>query len=200
MNRNEENERTLMGFFISAEYLHEDDDDPSAIGIWKVRDEVRDSIIANPLSPNQLGGYSTTASQLTMDAFENVDVRSNVKKDEISVAAKIDIQPVSSVNLTFGGTYNDSRGGVQGRSAGYRDFMRRYELFNWEHSPFVFTNVYRVYGRFTQRFGTTKMGQGEAADSKPSLIGVVQCLLFRSVRLYQIEIGSRRPGVWRKLV
>ncbi len=114
--------RTLLGFFISGEYLHETDDDPSSLGIWKVKDDVLTNIIANPLVPSQTGaGFETAASLLTADNFEKIRIKQNVTKDDINFAGKLDFQPVQGINVTFGGNYSYSNGGVAGRSVGYRD-------------------------------------------------------------------------------
>jgi hypothetical protein len=159
--------RTLLGFFISGEYLHETDDDPSSLGIWKAKDDVLTNIIANPLVPSQTGsGFETAASLLTAENFEKIRIKQNVTKDDINFAGKLDFQPVQGINVTFGGNYSYSNGGAAGRSGGYRDFMRRYELFNWDHSPLVNSNVYRIYGRFTQRFANAKVENTEESRAK----------------------------------
>lgn len=164
--------RTLLGYFVSGEYLHETDDDPSALGIWKVKDDVLQQIIANPLTPSPTGaGLETTASLLTQDNFEKVGAKQNVTKDNINIAGKLDFQPVNGINITLGSNFSYANSGAAGRSASYRDFMRRYELFNWEHTPLVSSNVYRVYGRFTQRFGN---GRATNADDKTAKQSVLQ--------------------------
>ncbi len=53
INKGQDGERPILGFFMSGEYLYEKDDDPSAIGTWRVTDEARQRIIDNPLSRSE---------------------------------------------------------------------------------------------------------------------------------------------------
>ena len=158
-------ERALFGFFLSGEYLHEGDDDPSAVGIYRVKDDVLQELIESPLVRSDLtSGLVTRSSYLTADDFEKHKARKNVEKDNISIAGKVDFQPIPNINITFGGQYNRNQGGLQRRSGGFKNFMRRWDLYNWEHMPQVNSNVYRVYGRFTQRFAPKKAE--EAAEGE----------------------------------
>lgn len=163
-------ERALMGFILSTEYLHQDDDDPSAVGIWKVKDDVLQDVVTSPLLLSETStGFVKRVDLLGKDDFEQIDSKLNVERDEFSIAGKVDIQPIQNINFTVGGTLNYSAGGTQRRSGGFRDFMRRYELFNWEHEPEITSNVYRIYGRITQRFTSKKAIEGDET-SKASAI------------------------------
>jgi len=155
-------ERPILGLFLSGEYLHEDDDRPSAVGIWQTKDDVLDNIRENPLELSSTAGGFLKSTDLTrIDGFEQVDVRPNVKKDEITGAAKLDFQPVQNINITFGGTANYSVGGTDGLNM---DVIRRYELFNPHHIPTQNQQTYRGYARLTQRFNNART----AEDAKPS--------------------------------
>lgn len=154
-------ERTLMGFFLSGEYTHEDDDDPSYVGIWKAKDDVLAAMRENPLTANGID----TARFMTFDQLENVPNRPNMAKNEYSGAGKIDIQPVQGLNFTLGGTYNYSTGGIS-RALYSREYHRRFEMFNSDHTPKYEFNDYRGYLRITQRLGAQKEGAAENADKK----------------------------------
>lgn len=169
IGKDKSNRRTLLGFFVSGEYLHEKDDDPSAVGIWKVKDDVLADITATPLVRSENNtGFTKVVDLLTAENFEKVKAKRNVTKDNISLAGKIDFQPVTNINFVLGGNLNIEKGGAVGRSAGYRDLMRRYEVYNWEHSPLVTANVYRGYARFTQRFANpAPPKEGETRKASP---------------------------------
>ncbi len=169
VNKGEDGERPILGFFMSGEYLYEKDDDPSAIGTWKVKDDVLQNIIDNPLQSSEaVSGFQKSSDFVTLDDLEKIDAKNNVAKDEYSFAGKIDFQPVQNFNFTLGGNFNYNSGGTGRRSVAFRDFMRRYELFNAEHTPELTNTVYRVYGRFTQRFANREAVEGE--DVKPSVL------------------------------
>ncbi len=160
-------ERTLMGFFLSTEYTHEDDDDPSYVGVWKVKDDVLADIRNNPLTA---AGLDTTRS-LGYSHFENVPNRPNMAKDNYGAAAKIDIQPVQGLNFTLGGTYNYQTGGIS-RALYSREYHRRFEMFNWDHTPKYEFLDYRGYLRITQRLGAQK--DLSASAEKPQKASALQ--------------------------
>lgn len=171
INKGQDGERPILGFFMSGEYLYEKDDDPSAIGTWRVTDEARQRIIDNPLSRSEsVSGFQKAADFITLDDLEKIDAKNNVAKNEYSFAGKVDFQPVQNFNFTLGGSFNYNGGGTGRRSAIFRDFMRRYELFDAEHTPEITNNVYRIYGRFTQRFASSKDAGEEGEDAKPSIL------------------------------
>ena len=60
--------------FLSGEYRDVDDTDPSAIGRWKVKDDVLKDLQANPfrIAPNASAGFLSNSDFLTEDDFENV--------------------------------------------------------------------------------------------------------------------------------
>lgn len=172
-NKGGEGERPILGFFLSGEYLYEKDDDPSAIGTWKVKDDVLQNIFDTPLRKPEAGSANTALEKstdyVTLDDLEKIDAKNNVAKTEYSFAGKLDFQPVQNINFTLGGNFNYNSGGTGRRSVAFRDFMRRYELFNADHTPELTNEVYRVYGRFTQRFANKEAAEGEE-DFKPSVL------------------------------
>ncbi len=155
-------ERPILGIFLSGEYLRENDDRPSAVGIWQTKDDVLNNIRENPLVRSATAsGFLKNTDITRIDGFEQVDVRPNVKKDEITGSVKLDFQPVQNINLTFGGTANYATGGTGGLNM---DVIRRYELFSPDHIPGQNQQTYRGYARLTQRFNNAKT----AEDTKPS--------------------------------
>ena len=160
-------ERTLMGFFLSGEYTHEDDDDPSYVGTWKVRDEVLEDIRNNPLTASGLD----TTRYMGFESMENVPNRPNMAKNQYNAAGKIDIQPVPNLNFTIGGTYDYVTGGIT-RALYSREYHRRFQMFNWDHTPKYDFNDYRAYLRITQRLGAQKDLSADAA--KPAKASALQ--------------------------
>ena len=99
-------DRTIVGFFLSGEYQIEKDPDPSAIGMYKVKDDIFNDIKKNPLSPTLNGGtvFRNKTEFLTADDFEKIKAKQNVESKGYRVSGKIDIQPVDNITLTFGGS------------------------------------------------------------------------------------------------
>jgi len=170
-NKGQDGERAVIGFFMSGEYLYEKDDDPSAIGVWRVTDEARQNIIDNPLSRSAtVSGFQKSSDFITLNDLEKVDAKQNIEKDEFSFAGKVDFQPVQNFTFTLGGSFNYADGGTARRSRAFKDFMRRYELFDADHAPQITNTVYRIYGRFTQRFAGRESAVEGEEKQKPSVL------------------------------
>lgn len=147
--------KPLLGFFISGNFTHVVDDRPSAIGMWKVKDDVLADINANPLRFNPNGpGTFQNAEYLRMDSFEKVKWKQNIARTGVLLAGKIDVNTSSNTNLTFGGTFDYNR---------RNRFLYDYSLFNYGNNPERIERTWRVYTRFTQRFGSADATAQEAS-------------------------------------
>ncbi|HLP22239.1 MAG TPA: carboxypeptidase regulatory-like domain-containing protein, partial [Chitinophagales bacterium] len=59
--------KTIMGFFAAFEYLRQQDQNPSAVGVWQVRPEVLDQLRQSPLIKNEsTTGFSLASENITM--------------------------------------------------------------------------------------------------------------------------------------
>lgn len=191
--RNTENERTVAGFFFSGEYTHDKDDDPSRVGIWKVKDDVLEDIRKNPLVRNQsASGFLKATDYVTKEDMEYVDSRLNVEKNVLSGALKIDIQPVQNLNLTFGsnGTYTD--GGML--NSGLRDFNRSMTMFNWERIPKQTFKDYRFFGRLTQRLGVSDANVTNSGDA-PKKSSFIQNVYYSVQFDYSKSLFTRQDPI-----
>ena len=54
---------SILGFFLAAEFRTVDDTDPSAIGMWKVKDDVLADLKATPfvIAPNAAAGFLSSS-------------------------------------------------------------------------------------------------------------------------------------------
>ncbi|MFA7273215.1 MAG: carboxypeptidase regulatory-like domain-containing protein [Crocinitomicaceae bacterium] len=140
-----------LGFLISANYTRQLDPRPVANGgQYRIKQDVRDSLIANPLRPTSTGkGTFNNALFLRQKDFEQNEWKMNAKQGVLSAQAKIDVNTGPSVNLTFGGSMN----------------MSNQRLADYYNSLMNFTNYgvansfdWRVFGRLTQRFSNDREG------------------------------------------
>lgn len=149
--------RPRLGFLVSANLTDELDSRPMAGGNYRIKKEVRDELLANPLRPTSTGqGTFHNASFLKMDDFEKVDWRMNARSTTVSGQAKIDVNTGPTVNLTFGGSMN------------YRDGSN----YSYGNSLLNFTNFgvtksldWRVFARLTQRFTNDQEGSSSKLKS-----------------------------------
>ncbi len=134
----------LVGFFLSGNFTSNRDSRPSAVGAWKVKDDVLTRLQQDPLRQGFTeGAVIPNTDYLRLNDFEHVDVRPNTQNLGANLAGKIDVATTSTTNLTFGGSLNYSRG---------RDYGFAQSLFNYDNYPEVTNLDWRAYARFTQRF------------------------------------------------
>ncbi len=144
--------KPVAGFFLAGEYQYDKDPDPSAVGAWRINPDTLKWLEENPLKPSPTGfGFVRNAEFITREDLEYIKVRQNVAQHALRLNGKLDFQPSSTTNLTFGGSmdYNTGHG-----------YVNTYALYNPENNPQTINNAWRVFGRFTQRFNTPPPAAG----------------------------------------
>lgn len=146
-----------LGFLVSANYTNEKDSRPLAGGSYRVKKDVRDDLIANPLRLTSNGdGTFNNSSFLRTSDFEKVDWRMNAGRSVFSAQAKIDVNTGPSTNLTFGGSmnYNNSN-----------NYSYYSSLMNFSNFGVSKSLDWRVFGRLTQRFTNNEEGSSSKIKS-----------------------------------
>lgn len=147
----------LLGFFASFNVTDQLDPRPVIGGNWRLKQEYRDELLANPLRPTSSGvGTYHNANFLRADAFENVPYRMNARRTNYTGTFKIDANVGPNVTLTFGGQMSYNTGNQ------YNYFN---SLLNWNNFGITNQLDYRVFGRFTHRL---RFDEQEGASSKIS--------------------------------
>ena len=150
--------RPLLGLFLSGNYTYQKDTRPTFGGNFRMTDEARDGLIANPLRQNisstgEVNGALFNADFLTADDFVRIPTRLNAANQNASLVAKIDVNTNETTSLTFGATGYYSNGA----SYSYAN-----SLMNWENNVDVTRYDWRAYAKFAQRFVEQ---EGEASTS-----------------------------------
>ncbi|HZG00143.1 MAG TPA: carboxypeptidase regulatory-like domain-containing protein, partial [Chitinophagales bacterium] len=143
-NRKTDSADTRLGFFITAEFETNRDADPSAVGMWKVKDDVLNDIKARPLQPAEIGtGFVQRAAFLTKDDLEKIDAKQNVSDQALRFSTKFDVKLNQYTNVTVGGNADLQE---------YNNYDLVYQLFAPEHNLNIRDRTFRGFVRFTQRF------------------------------------------------
>lgn len=158
---------SILGYFLAGEYRNVDDTDPSAIGVWKVKDDVLADLKANPfvIAPNASAGFLSTSDFLTKDDFENVSAKLNAKQKRFNISGKIDVKPAKNTFLSFGGSYYARES---------NDFSSWRSMFSWENNRFSSQHTYRVFGKLTQKFGSEENNDEESAATIKNAFFTIQ--------------------------
>jgi hypothetical protein len=146
-----------LGFLMSANFTDELDSRPLAGGSYRIKKDVRDELLANPLRPTSTGfGTFHNANFLRADDFEKVDWRMNARRTVLSAQTKIDVNTGPSVNLSFGGSLNYNYGNNYSYGGSLLNFQNfgAYKSLDW-----------RVFGRLTQRFTNDREGSSSKIKS-----------------------------------
>jgi len=141
----------IMGFFISGDLIYQKDGAPAAFPLYRVTDDVKNSLSVSPLrlyGENNAVYYNSEF--LTYDQMQTTKTTLNSAGTNVNVSGKLDFRVAPTINLSFGGTFSwyDSR-----------NFNYANSMMNWQNNSHSTGYTWRVNGRFTQRFPT-------AADSK----------------------------------
>ncbi|MFZ4784781.1 MAG: TonB-dependent receptor domain-containing protein [Flavobacteriales bacterium] len=150
--------RPIVGFFVSGNYTDIVDPNPAFGGNYKMKDDVRADILANPLRQNvesdgSVNGALYNADFLTSDSFEKVKTNLNNRNRSANLVAKMDFNLSETMTLTLGGT------GAFNRS---HDFSYSNMLMNWDNNQQSTSLDWRAYVKFSQRF---KNAEGKEASA-----------------------------------
>lgn len=146
-NKGTDSSNATIGFFVTGEFEHNKDSDPSAIGMYKIKDDVLNNLQLNPLTPSPTSsGFVPTAAFLTSDDIEKIKYKQNVADNNFRFSGKLDFELNKYVTLTVGGDFNVSN---------YYSFNFNRSLMNAnEGNTYTNNNTYRGFVRFTQRFAS----------------------------------------------
>ena len=146
-----------LGFLVSANYTDQLDGRPLAGGGYRIKKEVRDELLNNPLRPTSSGfGTFHNALFLRQNDFEKVPWRMNARNTTISAQGKIDVNTGPTVNVQFGGSLNYSKG---------NSYSYGGSLLNFQNFGFSESLDYRVYGKLSQRFNNEREGSSSKIRS-----------------------------------
>jgi len=158
--------KPLIGFLLSADGIMDDDPRPVYGGMYKVKDEVLESVRQNPLvpvtNPSGLLNFRPATEYLRYDDLEVVKKRDAAWSKTARVNAKLDFQIAENLNLTAGGTFSYNQSKAYSGTLGYYTWS----LFSSDAIPTDKSYTGRGYLKLTQRFGKTTT----SADEKKPLI------------------------------
>jgi outer membrane receptor protein involved in Fe transport len=148
---------SLLGFRLSGQYRYQYDDNPSAVGVYRLSEERINEI---ELEPTTLFGGSIipTATFLTNEDVGGVlDARPNEDSWSVDVTGKLDAKLSKNIDVSFSGSY------VQGQN---RFTPGGWALLNWNHNPYNYSNRYRANFRFRHRLGSQGVSSGLSDEEK----------------------------------
>ena len=158
---------SILGYFISGELRSVDDTDPSAVGVWKVKDNVLNNLRNNPfvIAPNAAAGFLSTSDFLSESDFENVQAKLNTNQRRLNISGKLDFKPSNNTFLTLGGSYYYRKS---------RDFSYWRSMFAWDNNRESSQNTFRLFGKLTQKFGSEESNDENSASTVKNAFITIQ--------------------------
>jgi hypothetical protein len=170
---------SLLGYFISGDFIYRDDSRPSAIGADVATNESLRFLQQNPLRPSGLseGGTFANGEFVTQSDLENIKATPNTSRYNLTLSGKIDVRTSKTTTLTFGGQFNYADGHL---------YSFNNAMFNADRNQMNMNNTWRVFGRFTQRF-----------PNDPESNALIKNVYY-SLQLDYSEVNSRNMDPYHK--
>ncbi len=179
---------SVLGFRLSGRYTYNEDDDPSAVPVYRVKDDVLAELQANPVITK--GGNTFTAADfLTNEDVDALRVRPFEDLTRYDLTAKIDARFSEAIDVTLTGTASQEDDFFTPSENGGESWR----TFNAQNNPVDQQDVYRVNFRFRHRLGGSSSGEGD--DRKVSTIQNASYVLQGSYQKRTRDISDPRHGV-----
>lgn len=150
------NKDAVAGYFFSGEFTYSKDSRPFATDVWKVKDDIVDDLLQNPIVPDPYSPSSVlTANYVRKDGFEKIKAKENADRMGGNFSGKVDIKPFEGGNITLGGNFSFTRENA---------FVYGYQFMNWEQNPKVQDYTWRGFARWTHRFKNQEVEEGQQAS------------------------------------
>ena len=165
------NEESVLGFRLSGRYTYREDDDPSAVDIYRISDAKLAEIEANPIIDVN-GGPQVAADYLLDDG--SVDVLQAQPFEEFTrydLTAKIDARLSKAIDITFTGATSLVQDRFTPGEGSVSDINWR--LLNSHNNPIDFDRTFRGNFRFRHRLGggsSYAQDEGGETNQKSSVI------------------------------
>lgn len=163
---------SIIGYFLAGELKSVDDSDPSAIGVYKVRDDVLQELRENPfvLAPNATAGFLSSSEFLSSTDFDLVEAKQNANQKRINLSGKLDFKPTKNTFLSFGGSFYAS----ESNDWSYRDPATWYSMFNSDNNRLSTQTTYRLFTKLTQKFGSEDANSEESSSTIKNAFFTIQ--------------------------
>ena len=149
--------QSIAGFFLAGEYQYDKDPSPPAIDVYRVKEDILGDVRLHPLvrAPGS-SNFIHRSSYFTNDSFSTQAYRENVAARELRMNAKIEIQPVKNINITIGGSIENTN---------RHDYTDIYSLMNFDQNGQTIETNWRAFVKLRQRF-TSEAKEGASSAIK----------------------------------
>lgn len=147
-NKGRSTERTTLGYTFAGNFRYAADASPSAIGVWRVKEDKLKELEATPIrSAPQGQGFVPSAEFITQGDLTKVQADPNSPSYVVTAIGNLNFAPTDKIQIILGAKYDyvNSINGV------YRN-----NLFNFNSNPQSISHGLLSYLSFTQRLITSE--------------------------------------------
>ena len=180
---------SVLGFRVAGRYTDRLDDDPSAVPVYRVKDDVLAELEANPVI-TRAGAPFVAADFLTNEDVNPLEVRPFEQRTLMNLNAKLDARFSDAIDVTLSGTYFD--GEDQFTPSENSSTAASWRTLNSHNNPTRVDTDYRVNFRFRHRLGGATSGSGD--DRKVSTVQNAMYTLQASYENETFKIADPRHG------
>ncbi len=176
--------QSILGFRLAGRFTQATDDDPSAVSIFRIKEDKLREIEANPLIVSR-GQPIVAAELLTNDDVDALQIRPFEERSQIDITGKLDARLSDAIDVSLTGFYSDRENMF---TPSEENGANNWRLLNAHNNPTQFSNDYRLNFRFRHRLG----GQGPNADK--GLIQKATYVLQGGIENNRVDLTDPRHG------
>ncbi len=163
---------SILGFRLSGRITDQLDDDPSAVPLYRIKEEKLKELEANPII--NIGGNPFLAADfLTQEDVDALDVRPYEDYRRYSLTGRLDARLSRAIDVSFTGNYSDETDrftpGVLGGPRTAQGNINNWRLLNSHYNPTNPSKVYQGIFRFRHRLGGTE-GSNDSTGRRSNFI------------------------------
>lgn len=166
---------SVLGFRFSGQYRNIKDNFPIAGGVYALSEEKINELEQEPVFT--LGNTRFPSIERLEDA-KLFHARPNDGLEDYSVTGKIDARISSAIDISFSGSYNNSKDQFAPNQA--------WRFANWTHNPFLYDQGYRGNVRFRHRIGRQSLDA--PSDDENAAVSNIRNLF------YTLQVGFERTN------
>lgn len=180
--------RPVVGFLMTVEGGYDQDPNPLNGGSWKIKDEVLERLINEPLrlAPAGQSGTRMNAEYLRMSDFKHIDTRQNVSSKYLNIQGKLDFKFSRNTMLKAGGFVNLKQYYGSSDNATYDNI-----LLNWGNNALTEEVNWNIYGKFVQRFDSDDTSHTRKSLLKNSEISLQADYVKGYLKRGDANLGNR---------
>jgi len=164
------NGESVIGFRISGQYFYREDDNPSALGVYRFSEEQIRALEEEPFRLSNGVRFPTSEFLNDFDIGAPLKTRPNEDRTDIDITAKLDFRISPKIDVSVSGSFDDEQNRFTPSRARTRLSSvspgNSWGLLNWTNNPIQYRSGYRANVRFRHKIGAQGFDSNESGKAK----------------------------------